>query len=284
LLRKALHWFGAALGLAGVVFVGLKIKHQAGQIDIQSIEMQTWLALAALSVVYGAANTMLARAWWLLLKSLDVRPSWKWAVRVYGVSQLAKYVPGNIFQMAGRQAIAQADGHPGIELAKSTAYELVLVAAAGALFASLTLPLFVPALPVLGGLPVLLILVVLAGWIAFRWYGAAVLRALLWELGFFMVSALVFVLILAIVNPQAIVVSTIPVLCGAFVIAWLLGFLTPGSPAGIGVRESILLVLLGSAFPGADLLLAILLGRIVTMAGDLGFFAIAGRLHNIDKA
>jgi hypothetical protein len=60
---------------------------------------------------------------------------------------------------------------------------------------------------------------------------------------------------------------------GAYVVAWLAGLLTPGSPAGMGVREIALLALLGSRFAEADLLMAVVVSRGITLAGDVGFFA-----------
>ncbi|MCY1546547.1 hypothetical protein D3C76_1583580 [compost metagenome] len=41
----------------------------------------------------------------------------------------------------------------------------------------------------------------------------------------------------------------------------------------MGIRELALLLLLGNSVAEADLMLAILLGRIVTIVGDLFFFA-----------
>ncbi|MGD9700712.1 hypothetical protein [Acinetobacter sp.] len=66
-------------------------------------------------------------------------------------------------------------------------------------------------------------------------------------------------------------------------VAWLVGLITPGAPAGVGVREMVLLFLLGDQIAHLNLLLAVLLGRIVTMGGDLLFFIISillGRLKN----
>lgn len=48
-----------------------------------------------------------------------------------------------------------------------------------------------------------------------------------------------------------------------------------GAPAGLGVREAVLLVLLGTTAHQETLLLAVLLSRIITVFGDLLFFAIA---------
>jgi len=62
---------------------------------------------------------------------------------------------------------------------------------------------------------------------------------------------------------------------GAYVLAWLAGFVTPGAPAGLGIRELVLLFLLQGLVGGPDLLLVILLGRVITVSGDLVFFILA---------
>lgn len=61
-------------------------------------------------------------------------------------------------------------------------------------------------------------------------------------------------------------------LTGVFAIAWVAGFLTPGAPGGLGVREAIMVALLGPVYdPGTALALAVTL-RIVSTAGDgVGF-------------
>jgi uncharacterized membrane protein YbhN (UPF0104 family) len=56
------------------------------------------------------------------------------------------------------------------------------------------------------------------------------------------------------------------------VLAWLLGLITPGAPAGVGVRELVLLGLLSSFVPQSTILLATVVGRLVTIGGDLLFF------------
>ena len=62
---------------------------------------------------------------------------------------------------------------------------------------------------------------------------------------------------------------------GAYVLAWLAGLVTPGAPAGVGVRELVLLALLKGSVGQTELLLAVLLGRLVTVGGDVAFLGMA---------
>ena len=90
-----------------------------------------------MATIYGLGNLLLARAWWHQLKYVGVTSSWSWTRRIYGISQLGKYIPGNVFHLAGRQALGLAAGIPGRPLAQSMAWELGLIAIAGASFAIL---------------------------------------------------------------------------------------------------------------------------------------------------
>lgn len=57
-----------------------------------------------------------------------------------------------------------------------------------------------------------------------------------------------------------------------FAISWFLGFITPGSPAGIGVREGVTILLL-SNYLGEPASLAIsLIMRVITVTGDVLFY------------
>jgi glycosyltransferase 2 family protein len=279
LVKRALHWAGSALGLAGVLFVTLRLHHYAAQIDLGRFGLHGWAFVGALVLTYGVANLLLARAWWQLLGFLGVSVVWGWAVRAYGLSQLAKYLPGNIFHLAGRQAVGLAAGLPAMALAKSAMLELGLISGVGTLFAVLALPLLLPEFQVFVasvGFACALGFSI-AG--ARHWLGPPVALALSWQAAFLAVSGCVFAGTLVLVVPQSVNATMLPTLCGAHVVAWLTGLVTPGAPAGMGVRELVLLFLLGGRIAEADLLFAVVLGRMVTVVGDAGFFAFASLMN-----
>jgi len=276
ILKRVLHRGGTLLAIAGIAFVALRLRDQAAEIDITRFDVTTWLAVAGLALVYGLANLLLALAWWNLLDQFGVRTSLRWTVKAYGISQMAKYIPGNIMHLAGRQALGLAAGLPGWPLAKSTAWELGLIAFTGALFGALALPLLAAEFPALAALA--LFLAALGGATALlrRVAGAPVARALGWYAFFLAISGLLFVALIYLVDANASRSGMILLpMVGAYVLAWLAGLVTPGAPAGVGVRELVLLVLLNGVIGQAELLLAVLLGRLVTVGGDLGFFGAA---------
>src|SRR5690606_37352746 len=70
-------------------------------------------------------------------------------------------------------------------------------------------------------------------------------------------------------SPYPIGLASLALLIGAFASSWILGFLAPGAPAGLGVREAVLSVWLGGTFSAPVVVAIIILLRIATTLGDL---------------
>lgn len=278
-LRRWLHFIGGALGLVGVIFVVVRVSTYSEQIDFVRFESPVWFLLAVFALIYGAANILLSMAWWNLLAYFDIQVGRKWALKTYCVSQLAKYVPGNIFHLAGRQALGMAIGLPGRELAKSTLWELILIAFAGSFYGLLALPLVWPDISVPFSAVAFGILTVGSVILLGRLLTPSVGVALIWQFSFLTLSGFLFVGVVAIVSPGIVTFPFCLTLCGAYTLAWLAGLITPGAPAGVGVRELVLLFLLKGVVGEADLLLAVLLGRMVTVGGDVLIYSIAMTLN-----
>jgi len=261
-LKKSLNWIGSGLAAIGCVFVGYNIYEYSEQIEFYAIGTSVWLAIITFIMLYGTAGLLLARAWQQLLLHLGVNSSFSLSVHIYGISQLAKYVPGNIFHLAGRQAIGTAEGLPGLALAKSTVWELSSLAFLGLIFGILTLPLIISELsPFLAAMG-LVFLVALILWLIKYFYSNSLSNAIFYYAIFLFNSGFVFYLILTLIVPSGdVTINLLLPVSGAYIIAWLAGLLTPGAPAGIGVRELVLLTLLQQYVGKSDLLLAILLGE-----------------------
>lgn len=280
-----LHACGAALGVLGVVFVGVRLYGHAGELDFWSrFGGMESLVLVVLAILYGASNALLARAWWCQLDFFEVKANWSWALKAYGLSQLAKYVPGNIFHLAGRQALGMAAGFPARQLAKSAAWEVGSIVVAGGPFGVLVMPLLWPGVSYWVALLVFGLVLLGVRTLARRAFSLAVADAVLWQAGFLVLSGLIFVAALALLMDTPMSWGLVLPVCGAYVVAWLVGLVTPGAPAGVGVREMVLLFLLNGQVGPDVLLLAVVLGRLVTVAGDFLFFAAMVTTPRLRKA
>lgn len=279
ILKRTLHWGGSAVAIAGIAFVALRLHGYGAEIDFARFDLIAWSWVAALALTYGLSNLMLALAWRNLLGQFGACTSRRWAVRVYGISQIAKYVPGNIFHLAGRQAMGMAAGLAGWPLAKSAVWELGLICVTGALFGLLVLPLLLPHLPVMASAGIFAAALGVAAILLWRYVGPPAARAFGWHAAFLAISGLLFVGLIELLADKPGSGLPMPPLIGAYVLAWLAGLVTPGAPAGLGVRELVLLFLLNGVIGEADLLLAAVLGRVVTVCGDVGFFAVVSLIH-----
>jgi glycosyltransferase 2 family protein len=272
-LRQKLHWLGSGLAIIGVVFVAIRLRAYWIDLDFSRVTLSIWLSIAVFAMLYGLANLLLASAWWHLLIHFGAPVTKAASVKIYGVSQLAKYLPGNIFHLAGRQALGMAAGISAGVLAKSTLWELGLIALTGTLFGWLILPIFFPAYPKIASTIILLGSAWLTANMLKRFAGRETTLAFIWQILFLATSGGIFVALLGIIAGSEVIPAKLWLMIGgAYIVAWLAGLVTPGAPAGVGVREMILLLLLKGMIHEADLLMAILLGRLVTVAGDLLFF------------
>lgn len=275
-LKILLHRAGAVLALAGIGFVAVRLYNYSASMDFSALGTGAWTTLAGCAVLYGLAGLLMAKAWHYILRHLKLDVSTAWAVQAFGISQLAKYIPGNIFHFAGRQAMGMAKGLPALPLLRSTGWDLASQLAAGSLFVFPALSAYFPAIPPLAGMCAFLLAVAASLFLVRRFADASIMAAFSCHLIFLAVSGLIFSVVLQMnlggQMPEGLARTGV---CGAFILAWLIGFVTPGAPAGAGVRELVLLFLFNGRVPEGPLLMAVLLSRGVTVVGDVVFYLLA---------
>lgn len=284
--KPVLNRAGFTIGLAGVVFVTVKLWHYSNQIHFSGMSFFSVCSLIFLAFAYAFANLLMATGWRSVMLHLNVKTEKKWAIRTYGISQIAKYVPGNIFQFAGRQVIGQAAELPAGALARSVVWELGLLAFTGSFFSVLVLPLFWAKISYPAALLLFLIVISLVVWVIYKWIGKYAAAAMRQYVIFLIIAGIIFYGVMTLVTRVMLSINYIFIgITGTYVVAWLAGLVTPGAPAGIGVREVVFLSLLNSVIPGDELLKLIILARFVTVGGDVLFyiFALLLRLTNRQK-
>lgn len=254
LIARAIRWLGYAVFAIGLVYVGLALV----RLDVGSVVSRLgaagWALGAASAVGYAVLLVMLARAWAGCASGLTGNP-WSLVLRVYGPGIIAKYIPGSVFQYASRQVLGARQGWSQAGMARSSFLEaLIHVPSALSVAAAFML---------LEGLPGIA-MIAAAGAILAKFPSGALVQAIGWQLCFFSgFGSIVYVLAayaLALPNPATI--------AALFMIAWIAGFLVPVAPGGLGIRESVLLVLAAPFAPAAGLAVFAILTRLVTITGD----------------
>lgn len=303
--KPRLSWLGRALMLAGLFFVTQHIWAYKEELAGSASEPRFWLFIMMSCILYGLAGILLSYGWLSLLRAQtqDLKPfilTWKEAWSLYGKTQIAKYIPGNVFHIAGRHALANQKGVSHSQLFVAAFLEILLVLVAAGIISLLAFSqisremdniLFFVAAFFLAG--VVLVFIV---WHIGRtheylkmpeklqWHKVVV--ALSSYLAFFIISSILFLFTIMIVSGQtAAGLANWPLIIGGYAFAWAVGFIVPGAPGGIGIREATLLALLSTSIPVANLLLGVLAFRLITTLGDIVFFvvSVAVQKYNLKK-
>ena len=294
--------FARPLGLALTLLCVLYFAHSLAAVDLEHVlalpvdGLAVGLALSIL--VYTGLLIGVATGFAHLVQATGHRAAASEGLIVWGQANLAKYLPGNILHFAGRQVLGARYGWPQGKIAAASLLEIGLFVLLPALIAGVALAttgdlghlghaswLGLVVVAAVLGLAVMLLgrrlASLLPGPLA-RLIARlelprprALLPALLYFLLFFIGMSLLAWWLYGLVAGTA-AVADLPLLTGVFLASWLLGFVIPGAPGGIGVREGTFALLGGALLGEADsLVIVALLLRLVTLAGEGLLFLLA---------
>jgi len=304
-MKRWLHRAGMLAAVVGsLVFIGYVIS----TLDVESLHeyltARALLALGLATLLYAFLVPLGALAWQRMLVALGHRERLFPLLAIFATTQAGKYLPGNVGHHVGRIGLSLAQGIPLATLVASMAYEVCLLLLADLFTALGAGSLSGPGLRVLLqlgdgnsgvivaisvavlGLVAIPLLSRLLPWLtAFlvrRRSGADALpaalplRTMLEVIGLYVVAMLLMGVGLAVLSLGLF--PAVPIdyalLTTAFALAWIVGFVTPGAPAGLGIREALLLLLLAHSMGTANASLLILTLRIATTLGDMLCFAL----------
>lgn len=282
-MKAAMPLLGAALAIVSLYFVGQKIYHNFNELVGGSLmTTQVLIIIGVLSVIFALFSNALGLAWRFLLLAEGGSITNKLALSVFGKSQIAKYLPGNVFHMLGRQVLAAQHGYGHRMLLKTTLWEIFLHAFAAGIFGSMLLVYAFPS----GLSRFYAILMTIILMVALPAVSRVIERqrvcAFCAYLVFHMMGALLFAFLVSYFSGYTLHLGEFAIVTGAYAIAWLAGFVVPGAPGGLGVREFVLYLLISPWVEDKALLNAIIVSRVVTTLGDVGFFLI-GYMLDVNK-
>lgn len=275
-VRKAYTWFGRSLALGGLVFVAIRLQHDFDRLPTQWVTFRNLALLGPLLVILLTANHVLAGAWYHIMVWLYRPTTLRVSFKVYARSQIGKYLPGNIFQFVGRQTLGTRVGFPHAPLAKSTVFEIGLISIAGffvGLFAVVTSLTAVSLWHMVVLYAAVLVSIVILAFL-FQWQ--RLLVAFLLCILYLLTTGSAFLLSLQWYGRDLVIGESALLVVSGYVLGWLAGLLTPGAPAGIGVREAVLIGLLEGVVALPLLTLCVIVMRIVSVVADILFFLFGG--------
>ncbi|MBE9210037.1 flippase-like domain-containing protein [Nostoc sp. LEGE 06077] len=297
-MKQFLRW----IILGGTLFFVVKaLKDNWVGVTTIKIDPAGWAILAIATGVTLLAHTWAGWIWTWVLRDLNQPVPSVQFIQVYLKTNIAKYLPGNVWHYYGRIIAAKNANVSTGAATLSVLLEPLLMAAA----ALIVVVLFGSQFAVtqtnlaLQILQFAFLIVILCG--VHPWFLNPVirllhkfknqksgedyqpkstiyldrypLRPLLGEFGFLGLRSLGFILTIYAINPVNL--SQIPLLVGAFSFAWLLGLVVPGAPGGLGVFEATAIALLQHRFPSAIVISAITLYRLISILAETSGAALA---------
>ena len=274
---RVLKW---TFGLIGVAFLAVTFAetwHRSQGLPIPA----SWAFVSA-AVLILMGLMCLARAWVGLFSAAHMSRSLSAA---FYASQLGRYIPGAIWQVLAQVGLATEAGATAPQASAAFGvFAIVEVAAGGTVGATFAVTgggsssaLRLAAVTML--IPLLFLqrrwiswALHIAGRILHRTFEddlvppqRAILRSYCWTLGTLVVNGFAFAILLRSLTGSASFGRDV----SAFGFAWTVGFLAVPFPSGIGIREAVLILTVGSRVPTSFVIAASVSHRLVSMVCEI---------------
>lgn len=290
-VAPAFRWIGIGITVLALLSFLLYLRRNLESLPALRLNWALIQTLGASLMVQSCALLGGAIAWIVLLRGSGGVTSAVRGLSIYLVAQFGKYIPGNVGHHIGRVALSQSDGIRTIPVLMAMSIEIIgsMLAALLVVIVSLTasqqpiqlLGQVVPAPRLLGAVGLLVAVGLAAGWWIIR-FKPGPFRALLSSddgrvpsLLPLMAALVLHTTAILMIGANVILLGsalyghTAPYLrvVGVYALAWIVGYLTPGAPAGLGIREVILVAGLAPFYgPGAAAIA--LIHRLVVTGSD----------------
>lgn len=310
-LRLGARWLGIAVLILSIFYYS---RHAASYIDdllFFGWGYVEWGAFFGSLILYIFGVAISCFIWQLLLYEHNLKPGFLRLMIIFFIAQFGKYLPGNFGHHVGRVYMAKVAGIPVAATIHTMVIEALFGVGIGAALALLSLWLVLDvntwdkavALP-----PYVLIFLALVTlllpWAAVRGLNVFLprlankisgggpiveprFRIALAVAGLFLVCFFIIGLVLKLHAVWLFGVARVSVLefAALFAVAWVAGYVVPGAPAGLGIREALMLMLF-SPLLGPEVAVGLSVSlRVTTTLGDAFAFILGIMLRAmIDKA
>jgi len=294
ILSRSIQILGIIITFLALVFAFQRIWDIGQSNWGKLLSIQVLLITILGGMAHGVNNFLLGWAWQKLLVwfgESKARP--KICLAVYGRTQIAKFLPGNFFHYPSRHVMGNRAGFHHPALVGAMVYEIIGLLVVGGTISLIGFPkgiyLGSSIILRLAILPLVLIFPLVIQFALARfsigrrlgfpekpvWDGFKGLLPV-WTiyLVFFLFEGLI---LWGIVGGSTGMWFNVPFLYifSAFTISWVVGFITPGAPAGLGVREAVMILILTNFIGGPAAAFVALISRLVVTLGDLVFFLLS---------
>lgn len=262
----------------------------ASTIQLCQLKPQYIFTILLTGAFYFLCTFLLAGAWRILVFLRHPKPAaFSPVASVYFLSALAKYIPSNVMHFAARHFLCRKFNLSQKEVLFSNILEICLVLTAAIGLVGVFVFLKLVSLPevfngnqqIIQRLIVALCIGIVISMTIFIWQKMKIIKSgqhdlflkIAFVFGiylfFFLIAGLVFwlqFLAMDIGMPLAPDIVAKYVFC--YIFAWTLGFVTPGVPGGLGVREAVMVSILEPIIGPDIAVIGAVLFRISTLLGE----------------
>lgn len=292
-LKKILKIIGNIVTVIAVLFIIKKLVDS--DIDYSSLfQKKNILPVTTIIIVQAIIVVTNTYPWKKLVQLLSRKTiTFQESIPVYVKSNLLKYVPGNVFQYVGRNELAVNKQIPHLQVATATIIDIGMT-----VFSSFVISLvflsdymfsFVKKNPHLFNwiflTVILLIAIIFILGIVFRKKLSSKFenyRYLLHRKSLFvLLKCLIYYIIVMMISSFMYMITVVYILnvnvgtelwlqlFSAYTLSWLVGFITPGAPAGIGIKEAVMVGVTGNLINVSTITLSMVILRILTTLSDI---------------
>jgi hypothetical protein len=303
LFKKAIQslLLGASIFYIGRAFIRLDIKTFQFSDPILAAEVSI-----ACIITYAVFFSLLAIGWKLILDRIAYprNIAFNEIYILYTKTNLMKYLPGNVMEWVGRNILGTRYGLTHSQIALSSVVETLIILAISGLLSCIVI--IEGAWIVVKNFDfsyfyILITLLTLAGILCFRYssqfiktlnqllpdykqivsreFAKTVIQVALLQLFVFLNLGIAFVAIIYFIFGFHVDGYSAIKIISAFSFSWVLGFVTPGAPGGVGIKEALLLFTLSPICGEQVVVLAGVLHRLISIAGDGLAFGLAQIYH-----
>lgn len=299
-MKKYLKIVGNILTVIAILYIVKTIYGMKINFEIVSNRSALVVALAVGFVIMLVTLYLLAYAWTRIISFFSKnRFDKNRGVCIYVKANLGKYMPGNVMHYVERNLFAAEAGLDQLEVAASSVIEIAELLVT-ALFMCVVLA-FEDLEKILTEVQIkgtyigiaagAVLLLGVAVFLVRRSKKAEKLRSMLkrcWNRKFFFVlfgNMLIYMVVFFLLGTAMVVIATAPfdiavsienarTIISSYTLAWVSGFIVPGAPGGIGIREYVFTVLTRKTEFENIILVVALLHRFMNILGDIaGYLA-----------
>lgn len=294
--KKILKYIGNILTMLAIFLIFRRLMQM--EINITELFYGSKSLFLLLSILLYTINMLLmAWPWRALIEILEKQKiPFLGVQRVLCKANLMKYIPGNIFQYVGRNEIATLYNLNHKKIAFSTLLDvltgvlsnvvlilLCYLSDVKLLLKNKVISLdyrFIFAISVCFSLLFFFVIVrrKYIKNVIWEYVNCVTVKkyflCILWNMFIAVYAAMIYFLILKMIVGEDILWGSAAQIAGAYLLSWLIGFLMPGAPGGIGIRETVMVYLLGGEYGKDSILLSIVIFRFVNILGDFFAFVI----------